>query len=111
MNDKFGTRSSVERNSAQIEKELLASTYACEPSHQYVYGQAFEVETGHKPLVSIMSKTLNEFPMRVQRMLIRLLKYDFKMISTTEKFMFAADVLSRAVDKNKRADDRTSIYM
>lgn len=64
------------------------------------------METDHKPLVSIMSKPLNECPMRVQLMLIR--KYDFKMISTTRKFMFAADVLSRAVDKNERADNRTS---
>lgn len=42
---------SAESRYAQIEKELLASTYACERFHQYVYGQAFEVETDHKPLV------------------------------------------------------------
>lgn len=43
--------SSAERNYAQIEKEQLASTHMCERFHQYVYGQAFEVETDHKPLV------------------------------------------------------------
>lgn len=41
-------------------------------------------------------------------MLIRLQKNDFKMINTPGKFMFAADALSRAVDKNERADDKTS---
>ena len=100
--------SSAERNYAQIEKELLASTYGCERFHQYVYGQAFEVETDHKPLVSIMSKRLNDCPMRIQRMLIRLQRYDFKMIYTPGKYMFAADALSRAVDKSERADDRTN---
>uniref|UniRef100_G3Q2S3 Reverse transcriptase/retrotransposon-derived protein RNase H-like domain-containing protein n=1 Tax=Gasterosteus aculeatus TaxID=69293 RepID=G3Q2S3_GASAC len=35
---------SAESRYAQIEKELLASMYACERFHQYVYGQAFEVE-------------------------------------------------------------------
>lgn len=50
--------------------------YACERFHQYVYGQAFEVETDHKPLVSIMSKPLNDCPVRIQHMLIRLQKYD-----------------------------------
>ena len=49
---------SAETRYAQIEKELLASTYGCERFHQYVYGQAFEVETDHKPLVSIMSTTV-----------------------------------------------------
>lgn len=101
--------SSAERNYAQIEKELLASTYGCERFHQYVYGQAFEVETDHKPLVSIMTKPLNDCPMRIQRMLIRLQKYDFKMIYTPRKYMFAADALSRAVDKSERADDRASV--
>lgn len=43
---------SAETRYAQIEKELLASMFACERFHQYVYGQTFEVETDHKPLVS-----------------------------------------------------------
>ena len=70
---------------AQIEKDLLVSTYACERFHQY---------TDHKPLVSIISKPLNDCPMRIQRMLIRLQKYDVKMIYTPGKLMFAADTFS-----------------
>ena len=95
---------SAEVNYAQIEKELLASTYACERFHQYVYGQAVEVETDHKPLVAIMSKPLTDCPMRIQRMLIRLQKYDVKMMYTPGKYMYAADALSRAVDKHERQD-------
>ena len=76
---------------AQIEKDLLVSTYACERFPQYVYGRYFEVETDHKPLVSTMSKPLNDCPMRIQRMLIRLQKYDVKIIYTPGKFMFAAE--------------------
>lgn len=70
---------------AQIEKELLASLYAGERFHPYVYGQMFEVETDHKPLVSIMNKPLNDCPVRIQRMLIRLQKYDVHMIYTHGK--------------------------
>ena len=51
-----------------------------------------------------MSKALNDCPMRIQRMLIRLQKYDVKMIYTPGKFMFAADTLSRAVDKKESFD-------
>lgn len=68
----------------QIEKEL----YACELFHQYVYGQASEVETDHKPLVSIMSKLLNYCPVRIQHMLIRLQKHDMHMIYTQKKYMY-----------------------
>ncbi len=66
--------SATETRYAQIEKELLAITYACERFHQFVYGCAFTVETDHKPLVPIMAKSLNDCPLRIQRMLIRLQK-------------------------------------
>ncbi len=91
----------AETNYAQIEKELLTFTHACERLHQYVYGQSFEVETDCKHLVSIMSKALKDCPTRIQRMLIGLQKYDVKRIYTPGKFMFAADTLSRAVDKHE----------
>lgn len=93
---------------AQIEKELLASMYACERFHQYVYGQAFEVETDHKSLVSIMSKPLNDCPVRIQRMLIRLQKYDVHMIYTQGKYMYTTDTLSTALDKEECADSEKS---
>nr|XP_054606603.1 uncharacterized protein K02A2.6-like [Nothobranchius furzeri] len=100
---------SAETRYAQIEKELLASMYACERFHQYVYGQTFEVETDHKPLVSIMSKPLNDCPVRIQRMLIRLQKYDVHMIYTKGKYMYTADTLSRAVDKEEHEDLEKSL--
>lgn len=95
---------SAEVNYAQIEKELLATTYACERFHQYVYGQTVEAETDHKPLVAIMSKPLTDCPLRIQRMLIRLQKYDVNLTYTPGKYMYAADTLSRAVDKHEKAD-------
>lgn len=69
-----------------------------------MYGQAFDVETDHKPLVSIMSKPLNDCPVRIQRMLIRLQKYDVNMVYTPGKYMYTADTLSRAVDKKESAN-------
>ena len=81
--------------------------YTCERFHQYVYGQAFEIETDHKPLVSIMSKPQNDCPVRIQRMLIRPQKYDVQMTYTSGKYMFTADTLSRAVDKEESADSET----
>ena len=42
---------------AQIEKELLAISFACVRFHQYVYGKInFTVETDHRPLINLFSK-------------------------------------------------------
>ena len=51
---------------AQIEKELLAIVFACDHFEVYIYGRStVHVETDHKPLVSIMLKSLNKAPSRL----------------------------------------------
>jgi len=62
----------TEQGYAQIEKELLSVLYACERFHTYLYGRRFTVETDHKPLISIVKKSLTSAPKRLRRMLLRL---------------------------------------
>ena len=88
---------------AQIEKECLALTFACERFHQYVYGRSFLAETDHKPLVGIFRKPLNDCPLRLQGMRIRLQRYNFKLEYTPGKQLYTADTLSRAVDPTEKA--------
>ena len=58
----------TERRYAQIEKEALAITYACERFQEYIIGKSFHINTDHKRLVPIFSfKSLEELPLRVQR--------------------------------------------
>ena len=52
------TLKSAERAYAQIEKEMLAITFACRKFHPYIYGKLTQVESDHKPLESIMKKPL-----------------------------------------------------
>ncbi len=77
--------SEAQQRYAQIEKELLAIVFACEKFHQFLYGKYVEVETDHKPLVNIFRKTLNDCPMRLQRMLLRLQQYDLEVTVSTGK--------------------------
>ena len=61
----FASRSmtEVERRYAQIEKEALACTWACEKFADYLLGATFTVETDHKPLIPLFStKQLNNLP-------------------------------------------------
>ena len=58
----------TEARYAQIEKEALALTWACEKFSDYILGKPILLETDHKPLVPILgSKSLETLPPRVLR--------------------------------------------
>ena len=86
---------------AQIEKELLSVVFGVEKFSEFLYGRHFVVETDHKPLESIVRKSLLSSPKRLQRMLLRLQKYDLEVVYKRGVEMYMADTLSRAYVKNK----------
>ena len=82
---------------AQIEKECLGLVFGLEKFHSYIYGlPTFTVETDHRPLVAIMKKNLNEMSPRIQRMMMKMQRYDIELIYTPGKHLILADALSRA---------------
>ena len=85
----------AQRNYAQIEKEALAVVFGCHKFHHYIYGRPITVESDHKPLESIFRKPLLAAPMRLQRLLLAVQKYDLKVQYKPGKLMFVADALSR----------------
>ena len=87
----------AEKRFAQIEKELLAIVFACEIFDTYIYDRdVVTVETDHKPLEGIVRKALNSAPERLQRMLLRLQRYNLEIRYKKGTEMFLADTLSRA---------------
>ena len=87
----------TERRYAQIEKEALAATWACERFAQYLIGKHFTIETDHKPLVSLLgSKSLEDLPPRVLRFRMRLMRFSFDIVHVPGKQLTVADTLSRA---------------
>ena len=97
--------SNSETNYAQIEKELLAIVFGCERFNMYTYGAEIEVLTDHKPLESIFKKPLFKVPPRLQRMRLRLQKYNLKVRFVPGKFLYIADTLSRAFDQSNAPID------
>ena len=86
----------AEENYAQIEKEMLAIVVACEKFDQYIYGKHTIIESDHKPLSAIYEKPLHAAPKRLQRMIMRLQKYDLEIRYKPGSEMYLADTLSRA---------------
>ena len=85
----------TEQRYANIERELLACVFGAEHFHTYVFGQAFTIESDHKPLEQINLKNLADTPACLQRMLLRLQNYDLKIKYKPGKQMILADALSR----------------
>ena len=84
----------TERNYAQIEKELLAIVFGADRYHQFTYGRRVMVESDHKPQETIFSKPLASAPKRLQKMLMRLQRYDLIIQYKKGKEMYLADTLS-----------------
>ena len=95
----------AETRYAQIEKEMLGIAYGCNKFHEYVYGMSFIAETDHKPLIAISKKDLNDTPPRIQRLLLKLQKYDITFEFTPGKLLVLADTLSRAYAPTITDDD------
>ena len=86
----------VETRYAQIEKELLAIVFALERFHQYTFARHVTVSSDHKPLESIIKKSLFKAPRRLQGMLMRMQKYQVTIVYKPGREMHIADTLSRA---------------
>lgn len=96
----------------QIDKELLAIVFGCERFHGYVYGRQIDIQTDHNPLVMIVKKALHKASPRLQKLLLRLLKYDIRRISYVPgKYLYLADTLSRAYLANEAGELEEDVVM
>jgi len=99
--------SNSEINYAPIEKEMLAIVFGCERFNMYTHGAEVEVNSDHKPLENNFKKPLFKVPPRLQRMRLRLQKYDIKVryVPGIAKFLYIADALSRACGESHIPND------
>ena len=81
---------------AQIKKETLAVTSACERSSNYIIEKAITIETDHKPLVLLLTNhTIDKLPPRLQRYKMRLMRFNIKDVRHIPgKLHYTADTLS-----------------
>ena len=82
------TMTETERRYSQIEKEYLALV------------EKITAVTDHKPLETILAKSINSAPKRLQRMMLRLQKYRLNIVYKKGTQMYISDHLSRSALPN-----------
>ncbi|GFY13725.1 retrovirus-related Pol polyprotein from transposon opus [Trichonephila clavipes] len=95
----------TQQHYAQIEKELMAVIYGLEHFNYYTYGRIVTVQTDHKPILGLSKKSYNTISPRLQRMLLRLNKYNIQLEYVPEKNLVIADALTRAQSTTDNFDE------
>lgn len=109
------TLTPAEKRYSNIERELLGLVWACERFDQYVRGlPRFKLVTDHKPLVPLINgNDLSSAPLRCQRMLMRLMRYNPVAEHVPGKSLTLPDALSRSPVEEPTGDlsAEVSIYV
>ena len=97
----------TERRYSQIEKECLALVFGCTRFDHYLHGrEKITAVTDHKPLETILAKSINSAPKRLQRMMLRLQKYRLNIVYKKGTQMYISDHLSRSALPNGRTQKK-----
>ena len=71
------------------------------------------VETDHRPLESIFKKALSQMSPRIQRMMLKVQKYNLKVHYKSGRELYIAEMLSRACickDETPICDENYSMF-
>ena len=83
-----------EKKYSQTEKEAMAIVWSVEHFHLFLYGAKFSLITDHKPLEVIYGKRTAKASARIERWILRLQPYTFKIVYKSSA-KNSADYLSR----------------
>ena len=82
----------------ETEKRIV---YGLTRFHIYTYGRKVTVYNDHKPLAAILKKPVEDNPVRLQRMLCRIMGYDLEFKYVKGKDLLIADALRRSPTMNQ----------
>ena len=97
----------TEQRYSQIDRKALAIRWACERCYMYLIGSSFIIETDHQPLLPLFNNPHSRPPMRIERWLLYLQQFDYKLVYCPGN-KNAADYLSRHMFPLTDGDTKTS---
>lgn len=80
---------------SNIDRELLGVVFTMERLHNYLYGEPGQVQTDHKPQEMIWKKHIATASARLQRLLLRLARYEIQLEYIRGKDNSVADAMRR----------------
>ena len=72
---------------------MLSNVYGLTRFHTYTYGRKVTIYNDHKPLAAVLKKPIADSSVRLQRMLCRIMNFEFKFVKGKD---LIADALSRS---------------
>ena len=108
------TLTATEKHYAQIEKESLAATWACEKFEDYILGLNFTLETDHKPLVALLGHHDFELLPHLQHFHLRLMHYSYIIQHVPGRDLYIADALSHtplSITADESLEKETTSYV
>jgi transposase InsO family protein len=102
----------TQKKYCQLEKEATAILFACQRFDQYICGKdEVVIETDHKPLINILSKQIHAAPKRIQSIILRLQRYNIRLVYRKSTQMHVADFLSRIKIKgDPKTEEELEVY-
>ena len=92
------TLTAAEKNYSQMEKEGLSCVYGIRRFHSYLFGHHFELQTDHKPFLTLFNEQKPISPQassRIQRWALKLAAYQYKIVYRSTLQHANADAMSR----------------
>ena len=106
----------TESGYSNIEREWLAVMFGLEKFEYYLFGRHTLVETDHSPLEQMFKKNIAKAPARLQRLLLRCMKFDIEVKYRRGETISVADALSRVCKTTKsivtgnQSENRATVY-
>jgi hypothetical protein len=79
------------KRSTHKNKRLLAIVFAAEKFEHCIYGKRTVIHSDHRPLQTIFQKPISKTTHRLQRMLVRIARFDLDKVYRPGKHMHVAD--------------------